>query len=299
MPDPSVHLGAFTLKNPVIAASGTFGFGEEYSELYDVSCLGGVCSKGLTLRPREGNPPPRLWETSCGLLNSIGLQNPGVDAFIREELPRMKGMGLTVIANVWGGSVDEYGEAVERLSNSPVDAIEVNISCPNVPGGAIRGEQMKESAQVVREVRRVCEKPLWVKLPPEAGVAVARAVQEQGAEAICAVNTFRALAIDIERGEPVFSNTFAGLSGPAIKPLALRVVYELAAALAIPVVGIGGITDWRDAVEFIMAGAWAVQVGTGNFIDPLCSLKVVEGLNQFMKRKNLNSWEEIRGCAHR
>lgn len=294
-----VHIGGLSLKNPVIAASGTFGFGEEYGEIYDVSQLGAVCSKGLTLHPREGNPPPRLWETPCGLLNSIGLQNPGVDAFINEELPRMKEQGITVVANVWGKDAAEYEEIVARLSASAVDAIELNVSCPNVSGGAILGEDAQEAAQVVHQARRVCEKPLWVKLPPDAGLVVAYAVQEEGADAVCAVNTFRGMAIDIETGKPVFANTFGGLSGPAIKPLALRVVYELAKGLQIPVVGIGGVSDWRDAVEFIMAGAHAVQVGTGNFLDPLAAVKIVTGLEQYMERKGIDDWEVIRGCAQR
>ena len=298
MADRSIRIGGLTLKNPIIAASGCFGFGEEYNEFYDVARLGGVCTKGLTRRPREGNPPPRVFETPCGLLNSIGLQNPGVDAFIREELPMMKEMGLVVIANVWAECAEEYGEAVEILSRSAVDVIEINISCPNVPGQVIVGAQAQQAAEVLRRCRSLCDKPLWVKLPPTAQIDAAQAVEEQGADAICAVNTFRGLAIDIETGRPIFANTFAGLSGPAIRPLALQVVYQLAAAVEIPVIGIGGITSWQDAVEFIMAGAHAVQIGTANFIDPLASMKIVEGLQQFMEDRRLHSWEEIRGCAH-
>lgn len=299
MGDMTVLVGGLPLRNPVIAASGTFGFGAEYGEIYDPARLGAVCTKGLTLRPRDGNPPPRLWETACGLLNSIGLQNPGIDAFIREELPRMKEQGITVIANVWGDSPAEYEQAVARLCDSPVDAIELNVSCPNVSRGGPVGEDARRTAEVVRRARRACTVPLWVKLPPEGGIAVARAAQEEGADAVSAVNTFRGMAIDIETGRPVFANVVAGLSGPAIKPIALRIVYELAAALTIPVVGIGGIGDWRDALEFIVAGAHAVQVGTANFVAPLAAARIVAGLERYMDEKGIEDWEVIRGSAQR
>lgn len=297
MADLSVHIAGLTLKNPIIAASGTFGFGEEYGELYDVSRLGAVCTKGLTLRPREGNPPPRLWETPCGLLNSIGLQNPSVDAFLRNELPRMKEQGLVVIANVWGETAAEYADAVERLSDSSVDAIELNVSCPNVTGDVI-GAQKALTQDVVRAVRAVCKRPLWVKLPPDAGIGVAKVVEAEGADAVCAINTIRGMAIDVATGRPVFARGFAGLSGPAIKPIALRVVYELSQTLTIPVVGIGGITTWRDAVEFIMAGAHAVQIGTANFVNPRTGIQIVEEMEAFIKERNLKDWEAIRACAH-
>lgn len=297
MPDPSVQIGSLELKNPVIAASGTFGFAQEYGEIYDVSRLGAVCTKGLTLRPREGNPPPRLWETPCGLLNSIGLQNPGIDAFVEQELPRMKAQEIVTVANVWGERPSEYVEIVERLSQSTVDAVELNLSCPNVPGEML-GQQAKAAGQVVKEARKVSKKPLWVKLPPDARLEVAQAVEEEGANAVCAVNTFRAMAIDIETGKPVFERVFAGLSGPAIRPIALRIVYELVDVLDIPVIGIGGITTWQDAVAFIMAGATAVQVGTANFINPWSAIRIVEGLEEFMRNRRHNNWEEIRGCVH-
>ena len=296
MADLSVRIGDLALKNPVIAASGTFGFGEEYAEFYDPSRLGGVCTKGLTLRPRDGNPPPRLWETPCGLLNSIGLQNPCVDAFLRDELPRMKAQGLVVIANVWAETAADYGEAVERLSDASVDAIELNVSCPNVEGAVI-GEQKALVRQVMRAVRPVCKGPLWVKLPPDADVEVAKVVEAEGADAVCAINTIRGMAIDLETGRPVFHRGVAGLSGPAIKPIALRIVYELSQTLTIPIVGIGGITTWQDAVEFIMAGAHAVQIGTANFLDPRAGIQIVEGLEAFMTERGLKDWEAIRGCA--
>jgi len=299
MTDLSVAVGGLVLKNPVIAASGTFGFGAEYARLYDVSVLGGICTKGLTLRPRQGNPPPRLWETPCGLLNSIGLENPGVDAFIEEELPRMRQLGTRLIANVWGETPQEYRKLAGRLSRSDVDAVELNLSCPNVPGGKIRGSFPEEVARIVGLCRRVCEKPLWVKLPPEGDVlGSARAAERAGADAITASNTFRALAIDIGRGRPVFAGRIGGLSGPAIKPIALRVVYELSREVDVPVIGCGGIVSWEDVVEFIMAGAHAVQVGTGNFIDPLCIPKLIRGLEDFLAGRGLKDWEGIRGCAH-
>jgi dihydroorotate dehydrogenase (NAD+) catalytic subunit len=297
MADLSVRIGGLTLKNSVIAASGTFGFGEEYGDLYDVSRLGAICTKGLTLRPREGNPTPRLWETPCGLLNSIGLQNPGINAFLEEELPRMKAQEIVTIANVWGETQAEYVEMVERLSGSAVDAIELNLSCPNVPGEML-GQQAEETGQVVRAARKVSRKPLWVKLSPDARVEVAQAAEQAGTDAVCAVNTFRAMAIDIETGKSVFERVFAGLSGPAIRPIALRIVHELVTALDIPVIGIGGITTWQDAVAFIMAGASAIQVGTANFIDPWSAIRIVEGLEEFMQHRGLSNWEEIRGCAH-
>lgn len=298
MPDPSVQIGSLELKNPVIAASGTFGFAEEYGEIYDVSRLGAVCTKGLTLHPRDGNPPPRLWETPGGLLNSIGLQNPGIDAFLEQKLPRMKAQEIVTVANVWGETQAEYIEAVERLSESAVDAIELNLSCPNAPGEML-GQRAKPAGQVMRVVRKVCKKPLWVKLPPDAGSEVARAVEEAGADAVCASNTFRAMAIDTETGKPVFERVFAGLSGPAIRPIALRIVYELAAALTIPVIGIGGITTWEDAVAFMMAGATAIQIGTGNFINPRCAMEIVEKLEQFLSDQQFREWKEVCGCAHR
>ncbi|MCK4580485.1 MAG: dihydroorotate dehydrogenase [Dehalococcoidia bacterium] len=297
----SVQIGNLALRNPVIAASGTFGFGQEYSQLYDTSRLGAICTKGLTLHPQQGNPGPRLWETPCGLLNSIGLQNPGVTSFVEEDLPKMKEMGLVVIANVWGNTVKEYGQVVRKLSNTSVDAIEINISCPNIPGQPITGEQIARTARVVREARKACKKPLWVKLSPTgegSSLQLARAIQAEGANAVCAANTFRAMAIDITKRKPVFRNIFAGLSGPAIKPITLGIVYELSLALEIPVIGVGGITNWQDAVEFIMAGAYAVQIGTANFIDPFCGIKITEGLTTFVENESIKSWEDIRGCAH-
>jgi dihydroorotate dehydrogenase (NAD+) catalytic subunit len=299
MPDLGVHIGALYLRNPIIAASGTFGFAEEYSQVYDPSKLGAVCTKGLTLNPRTGNPPPRIWETPCGMLNSIGLQNPGLDVFLSDILPRMKERGITVIANVWGENAGQYEKAAARLSSSSVDAVELNLSCPNISREGLLGDDADGTAQVVKLARRVCDKPLWVKLPPSARLAVARAAQSEGANAVSAVNTFRGMAIDINTGTPVFANVVAGLSGPAIKPIALRIVYELASSLQIPVVGVGGISDWHDVIEFIMAGAYAVQIGTQNFVDPLAGPKIIKKLEKYMQDKEIVNLEEIRGRAQR
>lgn len=299
MIDPKVRIGDVTLKNPVIAASGTFGFGTEYADIFDPGILGGICSKGITPEPRAGNPPPRLWETPCGLLNSIGLENPGIEAFVREVLPRMLGLGTAVIANIWGRGPEEYAAMAERLDATGVDAIELNLSCPNVPGAGRPGEARERVGEVVARAREACGKPLWVKLPPEGDlIGAARAAADSGACAVTVANTFRALAIDVRTGRPVFANVFGGLSGPAIKPLVLRAVYEVSKAVGIPVIGCGGVVGWEDALEFIMAGAHAVQIGTGNFIDPLCAARTVRGLEAYMEREGIRSWEEVRGCAH-
>lgn len=290
------------LKNPVIAASGTFGFGREFARFYDLSLLGGISSKGLTLEERFGNSGERLYETESGLINSIGLQNPGVDAFIREELPYMRSLGTVVLANLGGGTLDAYLEGAEKLNAAPVDMIELNISCPNVKaGGMAFGIRSDVAFEVVREVRAVCKKPLMVKLSPNAENIVEMAVrcEEAGADSISLVNTFKAMAIDIERQRPVFDNVFAGLSGPAIKNIALRMVYEVYAAVSVPVVGMGGISSWQDAVEFIMAGASAVQVGTANFVRPTICPEIIGGIEKFMEGHGIRTVAEMVGAAHR
>lgn len=285
-------------KNPVIAASGTFGFGREYAGFYDVRRLGGVCSKGLTLNRKDGNEGIRIWETSSGILNSVGLENPGVSSFINDELPFMRELNTVIIANLGGGSLEEYVKGAELLSEALVDFIELNISCPNVKhGGMAFGIKSKEASAVVEEVRKVCKKPLIVKLSPNAEdiVDMALSCEKAGADAISLVNTFKAMAIDIKRKRPIFDNIIAGLSGPAIKPIALRMVYEISKAVEVPIIGIGGITTWQDAVEFIMAGAHAVQVGTANFISPFAPIEIIDGLNRYMESENIKSLEEIRG----
>jgi dihydroorotate dehydrogenase (NAD+) catalytic subunit len=274
------------LKNPLIAASGTFGFGREYDELYDISCWGAVSVKGLTLEPRDGNPPARIAETASGMLNSIGLQNPGVGAFIRDELPRLLRKGIKVIANAAGSSPDEYREVVRRLSDSPVDIIELNISCPNVKeGGAHFGATPSGVCKITRAVRGVCGRPLMVKLSPNVSdiTQTAKAAEDAGADAISLINTLIGMAIDSKSRRPSLANVTGGLSGPAIKPVALRMVWEAARAVRIPVVGMGGITTADDVVQFMMAGARAVMIGTANIIDPMAGPGILKGLAEFME----------------
>jgi len=294
-----VEICGIEFKNPVIAASGTFGFGEEYGKIYDVSKLGGISSKGLTLNAKEGNNGLRIFETRAGMMNSVGLQNPGVDGFIKNELVKMKELDTVVIANLGGGTLEEYMKGVEKLSNSEVDMIELNISCPNVKsGGMAFGIKSDVAYEVVSEVKKICGKPLIVKLSPNAEDIVDMACKccEAGADSISLVNTFKAMAIDINRRKPVFENITAGLSGPAIKPVALRMVYEVAKAVDVPVIGLGGIASAKDAIEFIMAGATAIQVGTANFMKPDICLDVIEGIEEFMKKENVRDLKEITGC---
>jgi dihydroorotate dehydrogenase (NAD+) catalytic subunit len=270
----------------VIAASGTFGFGDEYQDIVDPSLLGGICTKALTLRPRAGNEGVRIHETAAGLLNSIGLENPGIAWFLRDKLPELKKRDVVVIANLAGADVDEYVDGAVLLSDSDVDMVEINISCPNVKAGGLSfGMEPEPAAALTRAVRAVCTKPLIVKLSPNAPClnAVALACIGAGADCISLVNTFKAMAIDIHTRAPVFENITAGLSGPAIKPIALRMVWELCETLkqkrlSVPVIGIGGISSAEDAMEFLIAGARAVQVGTANLSSPRAMLEIVSGL---------------------
>lgn len=289
-------------KNPVIAASGTFGFGREYNELFDISKLGGIATKGLTLYKKQGNDGIRVYETECGMMNSVGLQNPGIDEFIEKELPFMKGIGTVIIANLGGGTMDEYMTGAEKLDTSDVDMIELNISCPNVKhGGMAFGIKSSTAYEVVKNVKGVVKKPLIVKLSPNAeNIAdMADKCCLAGADCISLVNTFKAMAIDIKSREPVFKNITAGLSGPAIKPIALRMVYEAADAVDIPIIGIGGISSAEDALEFIMAGASAVQVGTANFMKPDIMIDIIEGIKSFMEHEGIKNIDEIKGIARR
>lgn len=293
-----VNICGVKLKNPVIAASGTFGFGEEYAQFYDVSRLGGICSKGLTLNQKEGNDGIRVFETRGGMMNSVGLQNPGVDHFIKYELAEMQKIDTAIIANLGGGTIEDYIKGVEMLNNTDIDMIELNISCPNVKhGGMALGIKSEIAYEAVKEVKSVCKKPLMVKLSPNAEdiVDMADKCCEAGADALSLVNTFKGMAIDIKKKKPVFNNITAGLSGPAIKPIALRMVYEVSKAVNIPVIGLGGICSWQDAVEFIMAGADAVQVGTANFIKPDICVDIISGIEKYMKDQNIKSLDEIRG----
>lgn len=298
MTNLNVKFGNIEFKNPLIMASGTFGFGKEYAEIYDIEKLGGISSKGLTLEKRDGNKGIRVFETPSGMMNSVGLENPGVKGFIENELQFFKDIDTVRIANLGGGTLDDYIKGVELLNDQPIDMIELNISCPNVKaGGMAFGIKNEVAREVVRAVRSKTKLPLIVKLSPNAEdiVGMAKVCEEEGADGISLVNTFKAMAIDINKKKTVFENVYAGLSGPAIKPIALRMVHEVCKAVNIPVMGMGGITTWQDAIEFIMAGATCIQVGTANFINPRIGLDIIEGIKNYMKEEGINSLDEIRG----
>ncbi|MEG2404788.1 MAG: dihydroorotate dehydrogenase [Oscillospiraceae bacterium] len=296
----SVNFCGKTLSSPVIAASGTFGFGEEYKSIVNMQRIGGISSKGLTLHPKYGNEGERLYETPSGLINSIGLQNPGVEHFIANELPAMEKLGCAIFANLGGGSIEDYVNGAKLLCKTNVDFIELNISCPNVKeGGIAYGIKAASAAEVVSQVAAVCTKPLVVKLSPNAEniAEMAIACEKAGANALSLVNTFQAMAIDLSTRRPVFNNVFAGLSGPCIRPIALRMVYQVCKAVQIPVIGLGGIATARDALEFIMAGATAVQVGTATFANPTAINEIVDGIEAFMQKENIADLSQIRGAA--
>jgi len=295
-----VELFGVEFENPVWTASGTFGFGLEYAPYLDLNRVGAVCVKGLSLKPREGNEPPRIWETPCGMLNAIGLQNPGVEYFLKEVVPQLEKYRCRVIANVYGSTVEEYVAVAKEISGAPgVDAVELNISCPNVKkGGLAFGVDPLEAARLTEEVKKVLDKPLIVKLSPNVTdvVEIAKAVESAGADALSAINTLLGMAIDVRKRKPKLKNKFGGLSGPAIKPVAVRMVYQVSRAVKIPVIGIGGISNWEDAVEFFLAGASAVQVGTANFFNPKAVEEIVEGIEKYMKEEGFKSVEEIVGA---
>ena len=300
MADLRVNFLGKTLNGPVIGASGTFGYGVEYADMIDCTRLGGVCSKGLTLNGKPGNEGERMWETPSGLINSIGLQNPGVQHFIDHELPEMQTMGTAIFANLGGGCIEDYEEGTRMLNATPVDFIELNISCPNVKhGGIAYGVKAESAKEVVSRVKAVCEKPLIVKLSPNAEniSEMAAACVEAGADALSLVNTFQAMAIDLEARKPVFKNVYAGLSGPAIRPIALRMVHQVCKTVQVPVIGLGGIATGRDALEFIMAGATAVQVGTANFSDPKACTRITDEMAAWMDKNGVKTLDEIRGCC--
>ncbi len=283
--DLSVQIGTIQLKNPVLTASGTFGYGLEFDDFFDVAELGGVCTKGLSLLPREGNPPPRICETAAGMLNAIGLANVGVEAFCRDKLPALHRRGVTVVVNIFATTVDDFVSLARRIDGEQgVAAIELNVSCPNVEEGGLEfGCDPVSAAKVTAAVRAATRLPLWVKMSPEAVdlKAVGLACQEAGADALTAINCIRGISIDARTRRPRLANRTGGLSGPALKPIALRMVWELSRAVSIPVIGIGGIATAEDAIEFLLAGASAIQVGTANFADPTASHKVLEGIAAF------------------
>lgn len=300
MADLTVNIAGVEFKNPVITASGTFGFGREYSEFYPLKEIGGLSCKGITLKPRMGNPPPRIAETPSGILNAVGLQNPGVDHFIEQDLPWLKEQETVVIANIAGNTPEEYAQMAEKLSESSVDMIEMNISCPNVKHGGVQfGTSCQSVGAITREVRAHCKKPLMVKLSPNVSdiAEIARAAESEGADALSLINTLTGMRIDINTLRPIIRNNTGGLSGPAVFPVAVRMVWQTAGAVKIPVVGMGGISSWRDAVEMMLAGASAIQVGTALFSDPYAPLKIKEGLNRYLDDQGIASVTELAGMV--
>ncbi|HHY10653.1 MAG TPA: dihydroorotate dehydrogenase [Firmicutes bacterium] len=299
--DLTADLGRLQLKNPVMPASGCFGFGREYSEFYALNKLGAVVVNAVTLNPRPGNLPPRVTEVRAGMLNSIGLANVGVDQVLREELPWLAEQNVPIIVNVAGETAEEYCLVVEKICNSGLaQAIELNVSCPNVAAGGLTfGADARTLKSLVKQVSRLCTLPLFVKLSPnvtDVGESAA-AAKEGGADGLSLINTLIGMAIDLNLRKPILANKTGGLSGPAIKPVALRMVYEVAKTVDLPIIGIGGINSGEDALEFIMAGAGAVMVGTANFTDPYACPRIIGEIEEFMRRQGIKNLEEIRGCA--
>ncbi len=296
--DLSTSVGPLKLKNPVLLASGTCGYGAELRDMLDLSSIGGVVVKGISLEPMRGNPPPRIAETPCGLLNAIGLENVGVERFVTDKLPWLRTVDTAVIVNILGNTVDDYAEIATRLSDVPgIHAIEVNISCPNVRhGGVAFGTDPRAAAEVTRAVRQATRLPVIVKLSPNVTdiTEIARAVESSGADAVSLINTILGMKIDIYARRPCLANTFGGLSGPAIMPVALRMVWQVVRAVGIPVIGIGGITTWQDAVEFLMAGACAIEVGTATLVKPSSSYRIVSGIRRFMEEQQISAVDELR-----
>ena len=301
-PDLSVNLGAVRLQNPVLTASGTFGYGKEYAPYLELNDLGGIIVKGLSLNPSRGNPPPRIVETASGMLNAIGLENVGIDAFIQEKVPFLDSLSVPVIANIYGTSIEAYAAVAERLVDIPaVAGVEINISCPNVKAGGLAfGTDVGMAHKVTQAVRDRYSKLVMVKLSPNVTdiVTIARSVEDAGADVVSLINTLTGMAVDIDTRRPKLANIIGGLSGPAIKPVALRMVWQVARAVKVPVVGIGGIMNAGDALEFIIAGAAAVQVGTANFIDPGCAVKIIHGIENYLTRQNIASIKELIGSLN-
>ncbi|MCD7761098.1 MAG: dihydroorotate dehydrogenase [Clostridiales bacterium] len=296
--DLSVDFAGVTLKNPVVVASGTFGFGREFGQFYDLSELGGICVKGLTLHPREGNPPPRIAETPMGILNSVGLQNPGVDGFIAHELPWLREHDVKIIANISGNTPEEYGIMCEKLSRAGVDMIEVNISSPNVKAGGLQyGVVPEMAAQVTEEAKGHSDVPVMVKLSPNVTdiTAIARAAAEAGADALSLINTIRGMRIDVRTRRPVLKMNTGGLSGPAVLPVAVRMVWEVAQAVDLPILGMGGVSKGEDAAQLMLAGASAVAVGTACFADPYAPLRVRDSLEKIAAEQGLARMSELTG----
>lgn len=300
-PDITTKIGKLELKNPVIVASGTFGYGEEFHEsIYDISKLGAVVTKGISLKPRKGNPMPRIIETASGMLNAIGLANVGLDVFLNEKLPFLKKSGATVIVNIFGETIEEYAEIAKKLDAAKyVSAIELNISCPNVKAGGVQfGVDPELAAKVTRAARDAFSRTLIVKLSPQASdiALMAKVVADSGADAISLINTIPAMAIDAKKRAPVLANVIGGLSGPAIKPVALRMVWQASKAVKIPIIGLGGITTATDAIEFMLAGASAIQIGTANFVRPNTAIEIIDDMVQYCREVKIGSLREIVGA---
>lgn len=296
----SVNLAGIKMKNPVTVASGTFGYGREFEEFIDLNKLGGICTKGTSLKSRSGNKPPRVYETTAGMLNAIGLQNPGVEYFMNNDLPYLKKFNTAIIVNACGSSIDEYVELAKVLNTLDIDGVELNLSCPNVKAGCMAfGTTYEGVKQVTSEVRKVLDKPLIVKLTPNVTdiTAPAKGAEDAGADGVSLINTLLGMSIDIHKKRPHLANNMGGLSGPAVKPVAVRMVYQVAQAVKIPVLGLGGIVTGEDAIEFMLAGANAVSVGTGNFIAPDQSIKIVEGIEKYMKQYNIEDINSIVGTV--
>ena len=293
-----VNFAGIEMKNPVTVASGTFGYGREYADFFDLGKLGAIITKGTSLRPKSGNKPSRVCETPSGMLNSIGLQNPGVEYFANNDLPFLRKFDTKIIVNACGSSVDEYVELCKILNNMDIDGVELNVSCPNVKEGCMAfGSTYEGVKKVTSEVRKVLDKPLIVKLTPNVTdiASIAKGAEEGGADAVSLINTLLAMKIDIYKRKPALANNTGGLSGPAIRPVAVRMVYQVAQAVNIPIMGLGGIVSGEDAIEFMLAGATTISIGAGNFIDPYTSVKTVEGIEEYMRKCNIKDINDIIG----
>jgi len=295
--DTSVNIAGLKMKNPVTVASGTFGFGREYANFYDLSKIGGIMVKGLTLKPREGNPAPRIAETPAGILNSVGLQNPGIEVFMKDEIPFLRNYDVAIIANIAGHSIEE-NVAMAQLLGTSVDAIELNVSCPNVKEGGIAfGTRCESLFAITEAVKKVAKVPLIVKLSPNVTdiVEMAKTAESAGADAISLINTLLGMAIDIRRKKPVMANIVGGLSGPAVKPVAIRMAWQVSKGVKIPIIGMGGLTTWEDCIEMLLAGADAVSIGTANFIDPMAAVKCAAGIEKYMRENGIKNMSEFKG----
>ena len=295
-----INLAGIEMKNPVTVASGTFGYGREFNQFFDLNQLGGIITKGTSLKPKSGNKPPRVCETASGMLNSIGLQNPGVEYFAENDLPFLRKFDTAVIVNACGSTVEEYVELCKILNTLDIDGVELNLSCPNVKAGCMAfGNSYEGVKEITTKVRKVLDKPLIVKLTPNVTdiASIAKGAEDGGADGVSLINTLLGMKIDIDKKRPVLANNTGGLSGPAIKPVAVRMVYQVAQAVNIPILGMGGIINGEDAIEFMLAGATAISIGAGNFIDPYTSVNTVKGIEDYMKKNNIENLKDIIGTV--